>query len=78
MHCKYNHFDNGRGLVIDSWELRCLDCGLRDTIGFRSDDEDDGETKAVAPTRCPFCDLDGLCSGVNPCQAKDTDLASNR
>ena len=62
--CKYNHFE-GEESTIDAWELKCLDCGWRDTIGFRSDemDEDDEED----PTVCPFCHQCGLKPGKNPC-----------
>ena len=34
LQCKYNHFE-ADDLVIDSWELKCLDCGHRETIGYR-------------------------------------------
>ena len=38
--CKYNHFES-EDLTIDAWELKCLDCGWRETIGFRSDEMDE-------------------------------------
>lgn len=66
--CKYNHFE-GDDLTIDAWELKCLDCGWRDTIGFRSDemDEDDED---VCTEQCPFCGLTDLPTGKNPCAGK--------
>ncbi len=64
--CKYNFFEAG-DLTIHSWELKCLDCGHRQTIGYRSDD-DEGEVPDC-PSRCPFCERTGLVSGRNPCDA---------
>jgi len=61
--CKYNHFESD-DLTIDAWELKCTDCGLREAIGYRSDEADDDDP---APTRCPFCSLEGLCPGKSPC-----------
>ena len=65
--CKYNHFES-EDLTIDAWELKCLDCGWRDTIGFRSDEMDEDEE--ADPKVCPFCNIKGLCAGKNPCEAK--------
>ncbi len=62
--CKYNRFEADE-LTIDSWELKCLDCGLRETIGYRSDEREEGET--TDPRRCPFCGLTDLPVGKNPC-----------
>ncbi len=69
--CKYNHFESD-DLAIDAWELKCLDCGWRDTVGFRSDeDEQDIETadeaSPVCPTHCPFCRRSDVAPGPNPC-----------
>ena len=63
--CKYNHFE-ADDLTIDSWELKCLDCGLRQTIAYRSDEED--EDQPDNPKECPFCKLCDLAPGQNPCQ----------
>ena len=63
--CKYNVFRR-EALEIHSWELGCLDCGLRQTIAWRSDDEDD--PLPDAPDRCPFCEQCGLAPGKNPCE----------
>lgn len=72
--CKYNHFE-ADDLTIDSWELKCLDCGLRETVAFRSDDPpeplEEGET-LPEPTRCPFCGLSNLPCGKNPCDSHQT------
>jgi hypothetical protein len=65
--CKYNHFESN-DLTIDAWELKCLDCGWRETIGFRSDEMDE-EDAGVNPTVCPFCDQCNLSAGKNPCKA---------
>jgi hypothetical protein len=65
--CKYNHFESN-DLTIDAWELKCLDCGWRETIGFRSDEMDE-EDAGVKPTACPFCKLCDLAAGKNPCKA---------
>ena len=64
--CKYNHFE-ADDLVIDSWELKCLDCGFRNTIAFRSDDSD-LDLDSAEPTVCPFCKLGDLPTGKDPCQ----------
>ncbi|MEQ1904942.1 MAG: hypothetical protein ABL888_12215 [Pirellulaceae bacterium] len=63
MQCRYNHFVSPQGLVIDSWDLKCLDCGIRETIAYRSDELEEG----AQPTRCPFCEQDGFVTGTNPC-----------
>ncbi|MCA9173919.1 MAG: hypothetical protein KDB14_05470 [Planctomycetales bacterium] len=60
--CKYNHFEVG-DLRIDSWELKCLDCGLRKTIAFRSDDE----VVEASPEVCPFCRFCPAGPGKNVC-----------
>ena len=65
--CKYNHFES-EDLTIDAWELKCLDCGWRETIGFRSDEMDDEEDD-VDPTVCPFCKQCDLAPGKDPCQS---------
>ena len=64
--CKYNHFQSD-DLEINAWELKCLDCGWRDTVGFRSDemDEDDED---VDPTQCPFCQIKGCKPGADCCE----------
>ena len=69
LQCKYNHFESD-DLTIDAWDLRCLDCGWRDTIGYRSDelDEDDAE---VCTTTCPYCQRSDAKPGVNPCSEND-------
>ena len=60
--CTWNHFERG-DLVIDSWEHKCLDCGLRDTTAYRTDDEDDDDDDAtVEPADrrvCPYCSRTG-------------------
>lgn len=73
LRCKYNLFEQD-DLRIDSWELKCLDCGLRKTIAVRSDDEDDaaGEAGAGAQAprpvnQCPFCGLTAACAGRDLC-----------
>lgn len=67
LQCKYNHFE-ADDLVIDSWELKCLDCGYRDTIAYRSDEPETIE-EGVNPKVCPFCETCDLKPGRNPCQA---------
>lgn len=51
MTCTYNFFD-GKGLVIHSWEHKCLGCGLRDTTAYRSDDDNGLPDE---PEKCPYC-----------------------
>lgn len=68
LQCKYNHFESDDE-TIDAWELKCLDCGWRDTIGFRSEEMDD-EDEDVCPTQCPFCGEKELPTGINPCGQK--------
>jgi len=64
LRCRYNLFEKEE-LRIDSWEVRCLDCGVRETLAYRSDDSQlDAE---IVPTRCPFCARDDLPPGKNPC-----------
>ena len=65
--CKYNFFE-ADDLTINSWELKCLDCGFRETIAFRSDDSD-LDLDAAEPDVCPFCKLRDLKPGQNPCCA---------
>ena len=64
--CKYNYFEADE-LSINSWELKCLDCGLRQTIAYRSDEEEE-EDIPENPKQCPFCQLCDLTPGQNPCQ----------
>lgn len=68
--CKYNHFE-GDDFTIDAWELKCLDCGWRDTIAHRSDEleDDDDIPEDFDATQCPFCENCGLATGKNPCQS---------
>ena len=66
LQCKYNFFESDE-LTIHTFELKCLDCGWRDTIGYRSDEEDD---RPEDPSRCPFCQQCNLPTGKNPCQAE--------
>ncbi len=71
LQCKYNHFESD-DLTIDAWDLRCLDCGWRDTIGFRSDEMDeDDEDEDVCPTQCPYCQRNDIQPGIDQCMAKD-------
>ena len=65
LQCKYNHFSNEE-VTIDSWELKCLDCGYRETIAYRSDDSD-LDLEATDSTTCPFCHQCDLPPGKNPC-----------
>lgn len=65
LRCKYHTFDDGE-LQIYSWELRCLDCGFRNTIAYRSDDED-FDPAATPPAVCPFCELTAEGPGKNIC-----------
>lgn len=65
--CKYNRFESG-DLRIDSWELKCLDCGLRRTIAYRSDEvEEEVAGAETVPDQCPFCQLDASGPGKNLC-----------
>lgn len=63
--CKHNYFEADE-LVIHSWELKCLDCGLRQTVAYRTDD--DPEERPDNPQECPFCHRCDLSPGKNPCQ----------
>lgn len=63
LQCKFNYFESD-DLTIHTYELKCLDCGWRDTIGYRSDEEDD---QPENPAQCPFCDKCDLTQGKNPC-----------
>ena len=42
-----------------------MDCGWRDTVGYRSDEMED-EDDDVDVKVCPFCKKDGHCPGKNP------------
>jgi Zn finger protein HypA/HybF involved in hydrogenase expression len=53
--CSYNHFAR-EDLTIDSWEHRCLNCGLRETKAYRSDQPLEAD---VDVTACPFCGRKG-------------------
>ena len=64
--CKYNFFE-ADDLTIDSYELKCLDCGYRETIAYRSDDSE-LDLDECDPKRCPFCKIEDLSPGPNPCQ----------
>lgn len=61
--CKYNRFESG-DLRIDSWEVKCLDCGLRKTIAMRSDEPDEDQRP---PEVCPFCDFCATSAGKDLC-----------
>ena len=63
--CKYNVFEAGE-LRIDSWELKCLDCGLRKTVAVRSDDEPSDEQE-TSPNVCPFCQFQATAAGHQLC-----------
>ena len=66
--CKYNYFEKD-DLTINAWELKCLDCGWRDTIGFRSDELDEDEVgEDFNPKQCPFCNRCDMQPGKNPCE----------
>jgi hypothetical protein len=65
--CKYNHFESEE-FTIDAYELKCLDCGWRDTIGYRSDELDEDELPDdFDPRQCPFCQQCNLPVGKDPC-----------
>lgn len=68
LQCRYNHFENAEGLTIDSWDLKCLDCGLRETVAYRSDEREADDT--TDPRQCPFCQLTNLPNGINSCQGR--------
>lgn len=53
MTCKFNYFHQG-DLEIHSWEHKCPDCGHRQTIAYRSDDED-LDTPREDRSQCPYC-----------------------
>ena len=63
--CKYNHFQSD-DLEINAWELKCLDCGWRDTVGYRSDEMDE-EDADVNPKQCPFCQITDCKPGTDCC-----------
>lgn len=50
--CNYNHFERGE-LTIDSWEHKCVNCGLRETKAYRSDQP--AADEKVDILTCPFC-----------------------
>ncbi len=64
LQCKYNLFQRGE-LRIDSWELKCSDCGYRVTQACRSDEPE--LNPDIDPARCPWCGLEGAKPGLNPC-----------
>lgn len=64
LQCKYNFFESD-DLTIHTYELKCLDCGWRDTIGYRSDDDEPQPN----PSECPFCQNCDLATGKNPCES---------
>lgn len=67
--CKYNHYHSEEDdLTIDAWELKCLECGWRDTIGYRSDEPDPDAADDFDPKLCPFCKIKDLKPGKNPCE----------
>ena len=68
LQCKYNRFAADE-LEIHAWELKCLDCGYRQTIAYRSDDEDieDVDWASGQQETCPFCQRSELSPGINPC-----------
>ena len=67
--CRYNHFESDEeDLTIDAWELRCLECGWRDTVGYRSDEPDPDAPADLDPTTCPFCKIAGLKPGKECCE----------
>lgn len=68
LQCKYNFFESDE-LTIDAYELKCLNCGWRETIGYRSDEMED-EAEEVNTKQCPFCELCDLAAGTNACDAK--------
>ena len=52
--CRYNHFEREEDeLVIDAWEHKCGNCGVRETTAYRSDDEDGDLPRD--PHVCPYC-----------------------
>ena len=64
LHCRFNHFEKD-DLAIWTWELKCLVCGYRETIGYRSDEAEHWE--GVNPDQCPFCEACELKAGRDPC-----------
>lgn len=51
--CRYNRFHRAE-LRIDAWEHKCGNCGHRDTIAYRNDN-DEGKVILESPARCPYC-----------------------
>jgi hypothetical protein len=52
VRCTYNFFSRD-DLQIHTWEHRCLDCSVRETTAYRSDEEPDDQPPD--PTACPYC-----------------------
>ncbi|MFP6693598.1 MAG: hypothetical protein VB875_11295 [Pirellulales bacterium] len=52
VRCSYNFFA-GDDLQIHTWEHRCLDCSVRETTAYRSDEEPGGQS--LDPICCPYC-----------------------
>ncbi len=65
IQCKYNYFQTDE-LTIDAYELKCLNCGWRETIGYRSDELAD-EPDDLNTKQCPFCNECDLKPGIDPC-----------
>ncbi|MBP86311.1 MAG: hypothetical protein CMJ64_06300 [Planctomycetaceae bacterium] len=56
--CRYNHFERPEEeLVIDAWEHKCANCGIRETTAYRSDDPE--EEHPEDSRKCPYCGRDG-------------------
>jgi len=70
LRCKTNRFAGG-DLTIDTWEIRCLDCGLRETVAYRSDDPDAAPIGGD-PRVCPFCRVRQEGTGISPCGTSAT------
>jgi hypothetical protein len=51
--CRYNRFHRG-DLRIDAWEHKCGNCGSRETIAYRNDNEE-GAAILKGPATCPYC-----------------------
>lgn len=51
--CRYNRFQKP-GLLIDSWEHKCSDCGARETEAFRHEGDAIGSADERQPV-CPYC-----------------------
>lgn len=56
--CRYNHFERAEDeLVIDAWEHKCGNCGVRETTAYRSDDPE--EVQPLNARICPYCERQG-------------------